>query len=257
MTEPNFFRPGSPFFKHPLLTDERTTLEINFLLQQMQLEAGARILDVGCGFGRHSLELARRGFEVVGIDPSAAMIAASQERAAEAGAAVNFIQVRAEEYVSEKPFDAAICLFTTLGQMDENGDNIDLLPQISKSLKTEAFFILEVPQRIWVINNIKVNERFGEEPRHAEVKRHYDGDEKTLTENFRIYSPDTKEDFVLRYRLYRFEDLRFLLSKSELQILAAFGGYEGSPLSEDSPIQLVIAQKDPSKNAYSVLANIR
>jgi SAM-dependent methyltransferase len=243
MTEPNFFRTGSPFLKHPLLTDERTSLEIDFLLQYLPLPDGAKILDVGCGFGRHSIELARRGFEVVGIDPSAAMVAASQERAQEAGVNVDFIQSKAEDFNSQEPFDAAICLFTTLGQMDENGDNIDLLPQIAKSLKTEGHFIIEVPQRFWVINNLKVNERIGEEPRHVDVKRHYDGFQKTLTEHFRIHSPGDKEDFILRYRLYRFEDLRYLLFDAGFDTEAAFGGYELVPLDEESPIQLLFTRK--------------
>jgi len=65
--EANFFEPGSPFLKHPLLTPERTAAEIDFILSVLPLEAGDRILDIGCGFGRHSHELARRGFDVLGI----------------------------------------------------------------------------------------------------------------------------------------------------------------------------------------------
>ena len=51
-------------------------------MSELALPAKARVLDVGCGFGRHSIELARRGYWVVGVDPSVAMIAAAQERVA-------------------------------------------------------------------------------------------------------------------------------------------------------------------------------
>ena len=83
MSTPNFFSPGSPYLDHPLLTPERTAAEIDFVLAQTALPPGARLLDVGCGPGRHSLELARRGYQVMGIDPSGAMIAAAKRTAKE------------------------------------------------------------------------------------------------------------------------------------------------------------------------------
>lgn len=69
----NFFEDGSPFLAHPLLTAARTAAEVDFIAAELALAAGARLLDVGCGFGRHSIELARRGYAVTGIDPSASL----------------------------------------------------------------------------------------------------------------------------------------------------------------------------------------
>ncbi|VAW34300.1 hypothetical protein MNBD_CHLOROFLEXI01-407, partial [hydrothermal vent metagenome] len=86
----NFFTEGSPFLNHPLLTAVRTAQEVDFIEDQFKLPTGAHILDVGCGFGRHSIELARRGFAVTGIDPAAAMIAAAQKRAAETAVSIDF-----------------------------------------------------------------------------------------------------------------------------------------------------------------------
>ncbi len=242
MTEFNFFDEGSPFLKHPQLTPERTAAEIDFVIQQTGLKAGARILDVGCGFGRHSIELARRGFRVVGIDPSSEMIAQAKSHVKEAGVKVEFIHSRAETFESDELFDGAICLFTTLGQIDEQGDNIELLPSVADVLKPKGWFVVEVPQRQWVINNIKVSERLGNDERYADVNRHYDGFAHTLTEKFRVVTPESKRNFLLQYRLYRFEDVRYLLSKAGLQIVRTFGGYGGSLLSDDSPIILTIAK---------------
>ena len=93
VTTPNFFDAGSPFLKHPLLTAERTAQEIDFIEEYLTVSPGACILDVGCGFGRHSIELARRDFDVTGIDPSAAMIAVAQERSRETAVSVSYISV--------------------------------------------------------------------------------------------------------------------------------------------------------------------
>ena len=104
----DFFSDGSPFLRHPLLTAERTRQEIDFLVDALPLSPGARVLDVGCGFGRHSVELARRRYRVLGIDPAAAMIRAARDNAHEAGVTVDFQQVAAEGYFTAEPFDAAL-----------------------------------------------------------------------------------------------------------------------------------------------------
>ena len=63
--ETNFFEHGSPYLQHPLLTPERTAEEVDFILSILPVEPGDKFLDIGCGFGRHSLELALRGFSVL------------------------------------------------------------------------------------------------------------------------------------------------------------------------------------------------
>lgn len=100
-----------------------TEQEIDFLVDALSLEVGMRVLDVGCGPGRHSLALARRGFEVVGVDHSAEFIRLARDAASAAGLAVEFeeLDVRALDHVGE--FDATICLcqggFGLLGGRDE------------------------------------------------------------------------------------------------------------------------------------------
>ncbi|HFQ94718.1 MAG TPA: class I SAM-dependent methyltransferase, partial [Anaerolineae bacterium] len=163
----NFFEEGSPFLNHPLLTAERTAVETNFLESQLRLPPGARILDVGCGFGRHSIELARRGYTVTGIDPAAAMIAAAQERAKEAAVSVDFRQARGEEFTTAVPFDAAICLFTSLGQMGPDGDNSALVSRVYDALKPGGLFVVEVPQRDTAVTQLRPSDKFGDGERYT------------------------------------------------------------------------------------------
>ena len=65
-----FFSDGSPYLSHPLLTAERTAAEVDEI-ERLVGSVSGRVLDVGCGFGRHSIELASRNADVTGIDPSA------------------------------------------------------------------------------------------------------------------------------------------------------------------------------------------
>ncbi|MBL6982563.1 MAG: class I SAM-dependent methyltransferase, partial [Anaerolineales bacterium] len=229
MVTPNFFTSGSPYLNHPLLTAERTSKEVDFVIAQTALEQGSSILDVGCGFGRHSIELARRGYDVVGIDPSEAMISAANQRAAEVWENPKFMQARGEEFSSEDKFDAAICLFTTLGQIDEIGENTGLVKRVAEALSPEGMFIIEVPNLHWLAENIKTSERFGDDENYTEITRELNQETNIVTENFEVVSPEKNKEYLLRYRLLTQKELGKLLSEARFATKAIYGDYDGHP----------------------------
>lgn len=241
----DFFSDGSPFLRHPLLTAERTRHEIDFLVDALPLAPAARVLDVGCGFGRHSIELARRDYRVFGIDPAAAMIRAAQKNVQEAGVDVNFQQVAAEGYFPVEPFDAAICLFTTLGQVPpaSNEDNRGLLTTIFNSLKGGGRFALELPQKQPALDALKPSDRFGSDTGYAQVYRSYDAQTGIVTEQFNIISPEGSRTYNLRYRLFTRQEVTGLLTAAGLQLLKSFDGYTCAGLTDDSPVMLFICAK--------------
>jgi len=243
MTGPNFFSEESPYLKHPLLTAKRTAGEIDFLLSQLGLSPGARLLDVGCGPGRHSIELARRGYRVVGIDPAPAMIAAARACAAAAGVSPDFRQVSGESFLANQEFEAAICLFTTLGQISGESDNTRLVERVYDALCPGGTFVVEVPQRGPAVENLKPTERFGGEGRYTLVTRRFDAGDNSVTEIFDVVSPEATRRYVLRYRLYSQGELTALLIGAGFTILATYADYQGAPLQPDSPTMLLVARK--------------
>ena len=85
-----------------------TEQEVGFLVQALGLEPGMRVLDVGCGPGRHALALARRGIAVHGVDLSDEFVTLARESAAELPVSFDVLDVR--ELPWEADYDAAICL---------------------------------------------------------------------------------------------------------------------------------------------------
>jgi SAM-dependent methyltransferase len=100
-----------------------TEQEVGFLVDTLGLAEGARVLDVGCGPGRHALALARRGIDVVGVDLSEDFVALAREAAAAEGLAARFEVRDVRDLTYEADFDAVICLcqggFGLLGGRDE------------------------------------------------------------------------------------------------------------------------------------------
>ena len=244
MSENSFFRPDSPYLGHPLLTAERSASEVDFLESVWPIKPGARILDVGCGFGRHSVELARRGYAVVGIDPAAAMIEAARRRAAEAAVAVDFRQVHGETFSDPHLFDGAICLFTSLGQVEGGVDNLGLLPKVHRALKNGANFIVEVPQREAAVQQLRPYDRFGSGEAFTEISRSHDDQRHVINEYFRVVNNNNEMKFHLSYRLFTLEELRELLGKAGFIVEHEWGDYVGTKLSTDQPMMLLMARKD-------------
>lgn len=242
---PNFFGENSPYLNHPLLTPERTAAEVDFVIEELNLSPGSRLLDVGCGFGRHSLELARRGYQVLGIDPSPTMIAAASRRAGDifSSSRLSFRCQKGEAFSTDQPFDAAIALFTTLGQISESGNNEALVGNVYEALRPGGRFLVEAPQRDAAVANLKEHDRFGGGERYTEVTRQFDSHSQIWMESFRVVSGGEEDIFLLQYRLYSWSELEALLMRAGFQKLQGFSGYDGRPRTDDSPFMLVSAVK--------------
>ena len=103
------------------IPEERTRSEVDFVLERLGLGPGAKVLDVACGHGRHSLELARRGFDVTGVDLSPRSIAFAREAAEREGLRATFVERDARELDFDAEFDAAINLFTSVDRLLRRG----------------------------------------------------------------------------------------------------------------------------------------
>jgi SAM-dependent methyltransferase len=143
-----FFDAHSSIYDDNVFT-KNTIPEVDFLLEELSLQPGGSILDVGCGTGRHSIELARRGYAVTGIDLSSGMLARAAEAARAGGVNVHWIRSDATRFSLPGKYDGAVCLcegaFGLLGQADDSIDQpLSILRNISRSLKPQAKAVLTV-----------------------------------------------------------------------------------------------------------------
>ena len=101
------------------------------------------ILDVGCGTGGHAILLARRGYEVAGIDASEIMIGIAKEKASKSRVNVDFYVMDLRELGLNKKFDACICMFAVMDYLTDNQDIQKALLSVRKHLENGSLFVFD------------------------------------------------------------------------------------------------------------------
>jgi SAM-dependent methyltransferase len=120
-----------------------TAGEVDFLVEELGLARSAKVLDVGCGVGRHSLELARRGFRLVGLDISRRFVDVADAAARAESLAAEFVLGDARDMRFESEFDAAICLCEgAFGLAGSDANHLRVLRGVARALRPGAPFVL-------------------------------------------------------------------------------------------------------------------
>lgn len=116
--------------------------ECDFIEKELNFNKSLKILDVGCGTGRHSIELSKRGYNVTGIDLSESMLRRATEKAKEKNLNIEFLNYDARDLPFNSDFDVAIMLCEGgFSLMETDEMNYEILRNVTKSLKQKGKFI--------------------------------------------------------------------------------------------------------------------
>jgi SAM-dependent methyltransferase len=131
------------------LTDQQIRKEANFIEESLGVQQGAIILDLACGTGRHAVELAARGYNVVGYDLSVAMLARAADEAHDRNQKLNFLQGDMRDMGFEEMFDAVYCWATSFGYFDDEKNQL-VAQRIHRALRKDGMLLLDVANRDFV-----------------------------------------------------------------------------------------------------------
>jgi SAM-dependent methyltransferase len=132
------------------ISDDQIAREVHFIEESLGVEEGGALLDLACGTGRHAVQLARRGYEVVGFDLSLAMLARAGEDAQEREAKLNFVQGDMRDMTFEEQFDGVYCWNTSFGYFEED-KNAQVIDRVHRALKGGGLFLLDVVNRDFLV----------------------------------------------------------------------------------------------------------
>ncbi len=140
---------------HDQLDEKIVRREVDFIEESLGMEKHAVVLDLACGMGEHAIELAGRGYSVVGFDNSTGMLSHAEKnlkarlKQSPNAAAPSFVQGDMRELNYEQAFDGVYCWHTSFGYFDEE-KNLAVLQQIHRALRQGGMFLLEVINRDYV-----------------------------------------------------------------------------------------------------------
>ena len=160
--EDHWFNPVAAFLGPAYLRNaftKGTRQEVDFLVDALTLRAGQRVLDAGCGPGRHALELARRGISVVGVDTSPDFLALAR---AEAGALpVEFVEADVRALAYDGEFDAVICLCQGgFGLLGGDDDELDVVTRFAAALRPGGRLAVSAFSSYFVVRHLEPDESF-------------------------------------------------------------------------------------------------
>jgi SAM-dependent methyltransferase len=220
--------------------------ECDFVVSALELQSGARILDLCCGQGRHSVELARRSFRVTGFDLSEYLLGVAKRKAAEMGVEVEFVRADMREIPWENEFDAVVSLFTSFGYLETDEEDERVLRSVRQVLRPGGGLMIDQPNRErttpWLGSG---RQHWAEHDGHIILEDHaWDVLRSRITMTRTIIAPDgsrRQTGFVLR--IYSHSEWLGMLRRAGLVWVRTYGNYDGSDYSCDSRGTIIIARR--------------
>jgi 2-polyprenyl-3-methyl-5-hydroxy-6-metoxy-1,4-benzoquinol methylase len=180
--------------------------EVDFIEKEFCYDKSKSILDIGCGTGRHAIELARRGYTVTGIDLSAAQLERARQKAKEAGVRVNFLQLNACFLPFRNEFDFVIMLCEGGFSLQETDAlNFQILEGAERALRSPGKLVFSTLNALFPLSH-NLKDMLNAEPSGVDTRTYTfdpmtfrnhtamivtddDGNRKELEADERYYAP--------------------------------------------------------------------
>jgi len=205
---------------------KNTENEVDWMIREYLTNPAMRILDVGCGTGRHAISLAVRAYKnITAIDLSPCLIEAAKEVARRKNVQVDFRVCDARELPFDDEFDAAICLCEgAFGLLENDAENYKVLEAVHKSLKKHGIFILTAL-------NLFRDEKF--DPMTCRVEF-----EEEVTQK-----DGQKEIFKCSDRSYSFPELKWVLEQHGFDVVLGASPFSKEPIRYGTVEFMIVSKK--------------
>lgn len=226
--------------------------ECDFIEREINYDKTSRILDIGCGTGRHSIELAKRGYRVTGIDLSESQLKRAKEKASQQNLSINFEKLDARKLTFLNEFDLVIMLCEGAFSLMETDDmNFQILCNASNALKSKGKLIFTTLNGLFPLFH-SVKEFLASASKEGNAK--YDNnsfDLMTFRERNTIQIEDdfgNKKELECNERYYVPSEITWLLKTLNFKTIEIFGAKLGAfsrndRLTTEDYEMLVIAEK--------------
>lgn len=207
---------------------------ISQLMQSLNLPKGSRILDMGCGKGRHSILLNELGYDVVGIDLSVSNIESANKTSK---ADLKFLQHDMRQPIEGAEFDLVINLFTSFGYFDSAEDNLKVLQSAHSMLTDNGQFVLDFMNAPKTIKELVTDESRKVEDTVFHIHRKVE--HGVIIKEIKVDN-DPELIFEERVQALTREELIDLFDHAGFILQATYGSYSLHPFNPETSDRLII-----------------
>jgi SAM-dependent methyltransferase len=231
-----------------------TVGEVDFIEKELDFNKGSRILDIGCGTGRHAIELAKRGYKVSGVDLSKSQLQRAKEKAKDAKLEIEFFQKDARKLDFKESFDMVIMICGGgFPLMETDEMNFKILQNAAKALKNNGKFIFTTLNALFPLYHPE-ERSLNANPNEAIFNDNV-FDLMTFRKTFllKIKDDSRKErEMICNERYYCPSEISWLLKSLNFKDIGIYGCKLGAfsrneKLSKDDFEMLVVAKKSEER----------
>lgn len=232
----------------PRSLPRQTMREVRFIIDKLGIQRGARVLDLCCGAGRHTVELSAKGYDMVGVDLSMFLLKRALDTATKKKLSIKFVHGDMRKLTFRSIFDAVFNVQTSFGYFDDL-TNFKVLQSIYASLKPGGIFLIETVNRdfimddmplrlFWMGDGCKVLEESNVESLSGVLK----------VKRSIVLDDNSKPPYeqTMSIRLYSTTEMRQLLSRAGFNVLELVGDFslpDPRHFGAYSPHNIFIAEK--------------
>ncbi len=226
---------------------ERTKTEVKGLIKLLKLSKGQSILDMPCGYGRHSLGLTKKGYLVTGVDINSVHLSVARKKAKQENLKIKFVKNNMREINYKETFDAAINLFYSFGFFTSDKENYQTLRNFYTALKPGGKFLMHTDVNIPRIIKGKYKEdevRQLANGKKLHIIDRYSSKTKRIEGTWIITSEKNQEirrDYSVR--VYTKNEFMGLCQQVGFKKCRAYGDWEGNKYSKNSEDMIIVAEK--------------
>jgi SAM-dependent methyltransferase len=223
---------------------EDALAQVDGLLSLAKIPEGASVLDMCCGPGRHSLELARRGYRVTAVDRNPEYLDRAKTMAHKENLALEFIQEDMRLFQRPDGFHLALNLYTSFGYFENPGEDRQVVQNLLVSLKAEGRLIMELMGREVLTRVFRERDWQPTEDGAFFLEERKPNSDWTWMDNRWILIKEGRiKEYNLKLRIYGGADLARVLLESGFRKVELFGDLQGSPYDHKAKRLVAVALK--------------
>ncbi len=241
-----FFGLAQDFWK-AVVPEAVTRAEVQLVEETLRPPRGGTLLDVPCGFGRHALPLARKGYAVTGVDISQDTVNELRRTAAAERLPMRLLTGNILTLRLPRNFDGALCLGNSFGYFG-GPDDARFIRRVASALKPAGRFLLNTATVAEsLLPNYPEDETLTVDGISLRLRDRYDARESVLVTEYAFQRSGRQERRTSRHSVYTVAEVIRFCEAAGLRVLDLFGSTERDPYRLGAPQLYLLAEKDPTR----------